>query len=121
MKDFLERIEHYRAVYEPVDESEDCSFIKLVDVNRTVVAHGISGYFDGRILFFLSNMSIRPRPIWLTRHGESLYNTMCAWRGWYACAWAARLRLLPRPQRASAVTRTCPRAAPRTPATSRAS
>lgn len=32
------------------------------------------GYLNSRIMFFLSNLHITPRPIWLTRHGESEYN-----------------------------------------------
>ncbi|KAH9620683.1 hypothetical protein KSS87_001465 [Heliosperma pusillum] len=36
--------------------------------------NNISGYLPGRIVFFLVNTHLTPRPILLTRHGESRYN-----------------------------------------------
>ncbi|KAF3333613.1 6-phosphofructo-2-kinase/fructose-2,6-bisphosphatase-like protein [Carex littledalei] len=36
--------------------------------------NNISGYLPGRIVFFLVNAHLAPRPILLTRHGESLHN-----------------------------------------------
>ncbi|KAK9689609.1 hypothetical protein RND81_09G071100 [Saponaria officinalis] len=36
--------------------------------------NNISGYLPGRIVFFLVNTQLTPRPILLTRHGESQYN-----------------------------------------------
>jgi broad specificity phosphatase PhoE len=71
--DFRMRIAHYNRVYEPVGDDEG-SYIKIIDVGRTVVAHGIEGYLPARIVYFLVNFHIRPRSIWLTRHGESEYN-----------------------------------------------
>ena len=50
------------------------SFIKIVDVGRTVVVHQIEGYLPGRLVFFLTNLHIQRRPIWVTRHGESQFN-----------------------------------------------
>lgn len=73
VKDFLARIAHYERVYETVDQ-HDGSFIKLVDVGREVVLHHIRGYIPGRLVALLMNLHIAPRPIWLTRHGESTYN-----------------------------------------------
>lgn len=34
----------------------------------------VQGYLNSRVLFLLSNLHITPRPILLTRHGESEYN-----------------------------------------------
>jgi broad specificity phosphatase PhoE len=73
VRDFRLRIEHYARVYEPLGDSEG-SFIKIVDVGRTVIAHLIEGYLPARLVFFLLNVHIEPRSIWLTRHGESEYN-----------------------------------------------
>jgi len=72
--DFLQRIAHYVKVYQPVEESEDVSYIKLVDVGRQIIANRVQGYLNSRIMFFLSSLHITPRPIWITRHGESQYN-----------------------------------------------
>jgi len=73
IEDFRMRIAHYERVYEPVGDDEG-SYIKIIDVGRTVVAHRIEGYLPARLVFFLVNFHIRPRSIWLTRHGESEYN-----------------------------------------------
>ena len=47
---------------------------ELVDVGRQIIANRIQGYLNSRVLFFLSNLHITPRPIYLSRHGESEYN-----------------------------------------------
>lgn len=73
VRDFRARIAHYERAYEPVGE-DDASFIRIVDVGREIVVHRIQGYLPGRLVFFLMNLHIVPRPIWLTRHGESRYN-----------------------------------------------
>ena len=49
-------------------------YIKLIDVGRQLIANRINGFLNSRIMYFLSNLHITPRPIWLTRHGESEYN-----------------------------------------------
>eukprot|EP00897_Mesotaenium_endlicherianum_P002852 jgi/Mesen1/2595/ME000165S01857 len=61
--DFKTRLANYEKVYEPVSEG---SYIKLIDM-----VSNISGYLPGRIVSFLVNTHIVPRPIFLTRHGES--------------------------------------------------
>lgn len=74
-QDFKKRLDNYEKVYEPVEEG---SYIKMID---KVSGHGgqiqvnnISGYLPGRIVFFLVNSHLTPRPILLTRHGESRDN-----------------------------------------------
>jgi broad specificity phosphatase PhoE len=71
--DFRARIAHYEAAYEPVD-SKDASWIKIVDVGRQVVLNRIHGHLPARLAPLLINMHVGRRPIWLTRHGESLSN-----------------------------------------------
>jgi len=73
--DFRQRIAHYENAYETVEEDEG-SFIKIIDVGKTVVVHGIEGYVPARLVFFLINLHIQPRSIWLTRHGESEFNVL---------------------------------------------
>ncbi|KAM1341527.1 hypothetical protein ACFX2F_005966 [Malus domestica] len=75
LQDFKNRLAYYEKVYEPVEEG---SYIKMIDM---VSGHGgqlqvnnISGYLPGRIVFFLVNTHLTPRPILLTRHGESMDN-----------------------------------------------
>ncbi|HEM47246.1 MAG TPA: hypothetical protein ENO23_09425, partial [Alphaproteobacteria bacterium] len=70
LADFRRRIAHYQRGYEPVAEDEG-PFIRVVDRGRQVLLSSIDGYLVGRIVFFLSNLQLTRRPIWLTRHGQS--------------------------------------------------
>ncbi|TVU47399.1 hypothetical protein EJB05_06999, partial [Eragrostis curvula] len=75
VRDFKERLAYYEKVYEPVEEG---SYIKMIDMvsgsGGQLQINDISGYLPGRIVFFLVNCHLTPRPILLTRHGESLDN-----------------------------------------------
>ncbi|XP_072997674.1 6-phosphofructo-2-kinase/fructose-2,6-bisphosphatase-like [Typha latifolia] len=75
LRDFKERLANYEKVYEPVEEG---SYIKMIDMvtgqGGQLQVNNISGYLPGRIVFFLVNTHLTPRPILLTRHGESLDN-----------------------------------------------
>ena len=70
VRDFRARIAHYEAAYEPVDDP-DAAWIKTIDLGRQVVTNRIQGYLPGRIAYFLMNVHTQPRPLWLTRHGQS--------------------------------------------------
>ena len=72
--DFRQRIANYERVYEPVAESEG-AFVKVIDVGRRLEVSRIQGYLPSRLVYYLMNLHPIPRPIYLTRHGESLYNT----------------------------------------------
>ncbi|XP_073001695.1 6-phosphofructo-2-kinase/fructose-2,6-bisphosphatase-like isoform X1 [Typha latifolia] len=75
LRDFKARLENYGKVYEPVEEG---SYVKMIDMvsgqGGQLQVNNISGYLPGRIVFFLVNAHLTPRPILLTRHGESLDN-----------------------------------------------
>jgi broad specificity phosphatase PhoE/adenylylsulfate kinase-like enzyme len=71
--DFRARIANYESAYEPIDD-DTLSYIKLIDVGRQLVLNRIHGYVPGRVVNFLMNLHVMPRPIWLTRHGQSLAN-----------------------------------------------
>lgn len=71
--DFSARIAHYEERYETLDAS-DGSFVKLVNVGHEMVLHDLRGDLQGRLVRVLMNLHIVPRPVWLTRHGESACN-----------------------------------------------
>lgn len=73
LKDFKIRLANYEKAYQSVAEG---SYIKMIDTvggeGGQVQINNISGYLPGRILFFLVNTHTNPRPIFLSRPGESL-------------------------------------------------
>ncbi len=75
VRDFRQRIAHYQSAYEEVDGSEG-SFVKIIDVGRTLVLHRIEGYLLARVVHFLLNLHVQPRSVRLTRHGESEFNVL---------------------------------------------
>jgi broad specificity phosphatase PhoE/predicted kinase len=72
-KDFNARIAEYMRTYEPVQDSEG-SYVKLIDAGQKTIAHRIEGYLCQRLVFLLMQIQPTDRPIWLTRHGESMFN-----------------------------------------------
>jgi broad specificity phosphatase PhoE/adenylylsulfate kinase-like enzyme len=73
VRDFLQRIAHYERAYETVEDEEGMS-VKVIDEGRRVVVHHIDGNILSRVVFFLMNLRTKRKALWLTRHGESLFN-----------------------------------------------
>eukprot|EP01029_Cantina_marsupialis_P007261 TRINITY_DN1800_c0_g2_i1.p1 TRINITY_DN1800_c0_g2~~TRINITY_DN1800_c0_g2_i1.p1 ORF type:complete len:498 (+),score=149.89 TRINITY_DN1800_c0_g2_i1:328-1821(+) len=76
MKDFKARIAQYESVYETLTFEENACFVQLIDVGSKVITHKTKGYLPSKIVYFLTNLHIKPPPIFLTRHGESERNAM---------------------------------------------
>ncbi|XP_063233220.1 6-phosphofructo-2-kinase/fructose-2,6-bisphosphatase 1 isoform X8 [Bacillus rossius redtenbacheri] len=76
LRDFLQRIEHYQERYEPLDEKAEAlfSFMKIINTGEKVVVHKHEGHIQSRIVYYLMNIHIIPRTIYVTRHGESDHN-----------------------------------------------
>ena len=76
-EDFLRRIKHYEAVYEPLDADgteSHYTYCKIIDVGRSATMNLISSYLESQIAFYLLNLHIAPPNIFISRHGESQYN-----------------------------------------------
>jgi len=76
-EDFLARLENYEKSYETISEEAegmDIQYCKLINVGKKVIAFNIQGFLAGQCIFYLMNMNLAKRKIWLTRHGESLDN-----------------------------------------------
>ena len=68
VKDFRNRIRNYERVYETIDEDEkDLTYVKLIDVGSQVIINQIQDYLQSRVVYYLMNLHIRPRSIWLSR------------------------------------------------------
>lgn len=74
-QDFRNRIRNYEKVYQTIDEDEySLTYVKLIDVGKQVIINKIRDYLQSRVVYYLMNLHIKPRSIWLSRHGESKYN-----------------------------------------------
>eukprot|EP00090_Calanus_glacialis_P047292 TRINITY_DN9740_c0_g1_i1.p1 TRINITY_DN9740_c0_g1~~TRINITY_DN9740_c0_g1_i1.p1 ORF type:complete len:496 (+),score=111.89 TRINITY_DN9740_c0_g1_i1:228-1715(+) len=78
LSDFLQRIEHYNEVYVPMAEEHEShlSFMKVVNAGEKLIINRHEGNLQSRIVYWLMNIHITPRTIYLTRHGESMNNTV---------------------------------------------
>ncbi|RAK89866.1 HbrB-domain-containing protein [Aspergillus costaricaensis CBS 115574] len=73
--DFRNRIRNYEKVYETIDDNEKhFTYVKLINVGSTVIINQIKDYLSSRLVYYIQNLHIKPRSIWLSRHGESEYN-----------------------------------------------
>lgn len=75
--DFRNRIKNYEKVYKSIDADGDekhYTYLKIMDVGAQVIINRIQDYLQSRVVYYLMNLHIRPRSVWLSRHGESLYN-----------------------------------------------
>lgn len=73
--DFRNRIRNYEKVYQTIDEDEaDLTYVKLINVGSQVIINRIQDYLQSRVVYFLMNLHIKPRSIWISRHGESMFN-----------------------------------------------
>ena len=50
--------------------------MKIFDTGRKVMVHKHEGHIQARIVYYLMNVHITPRTIYLCRHGESLNNVV---------------------------------------------
>lgn len=76
VNDFLKRIEHYETTYQSLDEEIEnrYSFIQVFNAGDKVLVHRHEGHVQSRVVYYLMNIHIIPRSIYLTRHGESAFN-----------------------------------------------
>lgn len=72
-EDFNSRVEHYKADYETVQAHEG-SYVKIYDAGQRIEIHAAQGFVPTKITSFLMNLHINVRPIYISRHGESLFN-----------------------------------------------
>uniref|UniRef100_A0A673LKC1 6-phosphofructo-2-kinase/fructose-2,6-bisphosphatase 4 n=1 Tax=Sinocyclocheilus rhinocerous TaxID=307959 RepID=A0A673LKC1_9TELE len=76
IQDFMKRIKCYENSYQPLDENLDreLSYIKIMDVGQRYLVNRVLDHIQSRIVYYLMNIHITPRSIYLCRHGESDLN-----------------------------------------------
>ncbi|KAJ1984222.1 Fructose-2,6-bisphosphatase [Dimargaris verticillata] len=76
-RDFLARLQNYERAYQTLgswEERHDVQYCKIINVGKKVIAYNIQGYLAGQCVFYLMNMNLARRQIWISRHGESTDN-----------------------------------------------
>lgn len=67
-QDFRQRIQMYERVYETLDEDEqDMTYCKIIDVGSQVIINRLQDYLQSRVVYYLMNLHIKPRSIWISR------------------------------------------------------
>lgn len=67
-QDFRNRIRNYEKVYQTIDQDEsDLTYLKIVNVGKQVIINHIQDYLQSRVVYYLMNLHIKPRSIWLSR------------------------------------------------------
>ncbi|XP_077196433.1 6-phosphofructo-2-kinase/fructose-2,6-bisphosphatase 3 isoform X1 [Paroedura picta] len=77
MEDFMKRISCYQSSYQPMDPDgadKELSLIKVIDVGRRYLVNRVQDHIQSRIVYYLMNIHVQPRTIYLCRHGESEFN-----------------------------------------------
>uniref|UniRef100_A0A3P9I4Z3 6-phosphofructo-2-kinase domain-containing protein n=1 Tax=Oryzias latipes TaxID=8090 RepID=A0A3P9I4Z3_ORYLA len=76
--DFLKRIECYQQTYIPLDDDTDrnLSYIKIFNVGSRYLVNKVQDHIQSRIVYYLMNIHVTPRSIYLCRHGESELNLL---------------------------------------------
>jgi len=79
LRDFLQRIEHYQERYEPLDEEteSELSFMKIFNTGEKVLVRKHEGHIQARIVYYLMNIHIIPRTIYLTRVSQLIHIILC--------------------------------------------
>lgn len=54
----------------------DLSFIKVINVGQRFLVNRVQDYIQSKIVYYLMNIHVQPRTIYLCRHGESEFNLL---------------------------------------------
>jgi 6-phosphofructo-2-kinase/fructose-2,6-biphosphatase 2 len=73
-QDFRNRIRNYEKIYQTIDDEEsDLTYLKLMNVGKQCIINRIQDYLQSRVVYYLMNLHIKPRSIWLSRVSQSFY------------------------------------------------
>ena len=75
IEDFKIRLKYYTSKYQEISNSENINYIKLIKESNSLILNNVYGIIEGQITSYLQNLKINKHPIYITRHGESIYNT----------------------------------------------
>jgi hypothetical protein len=64
--DFLKRIEFYNSTYTSIQDTA-LNFIKLINMGEEIIVNRIKGYLPTSMVYYLTNLHISRRTIYLCR------------------------------------------------------
>ena len=70
----MSRVRAYEQVYETIEDDENSkqiSYIKLINVGQKVISRNCTGYLPSQVGFYLQNVHIQPRKIYLSLVSET--------------------------------------------------
>lgn len=73
-RDFQARISHYISAYETL-ETEQVPWFKIIDAGRQVLFNQLRGPLLMKVGHFLMHLTLQTPSIWISRHGQSIFNT----------------------------------------------
>ncbi len=78
LDDLYEKIKIFEMGYENLSKEKDglnAIFIKFINQGTEIITRNLRGYYESKLLSFLVNIHTGNRPIYFSRHGESMHNT----------------------------------------------
>lgn len=75
-KSLEQKITFYNQYYQPMELKieGDYTFLKLFNLSSEILINRVQSYLQSRIAYYIMNLHVKPRYIWISRHGESQYN-----------------------------------------------
>ncbi|XP_063726676.1 6-phosphofructo-2-kinase/fructose-2,6-bisphosphatase-like [Symsagittifera roscoffensis] len=75
---FENHFRDYADSYEQLDEQSenDLAFLKIFDGGVRFRVHNMNGYMQSKMVYYLMSLHFARQPIYITRHGEALNNTL---------------------------------------------
>ena len=72
--DFNKRLEHYKNIYQDIDDDENIKYMKIYNCGKKVIYNNIYGEIETKLLNYIVNFRVNVKKIYITRHGQSIYN-----------------------------------------------
>ena len=76
IKDFNSRLKFYQSKYQTINDDEELNYIKVLKESNSMITKNVVGSIETLITSFLQNLQINKNPIYISRHGQSIYNTL---------------------------------------------
>ena len=76
--DYRLRLEHYEAIHEEISDTceleKGFSYIKIINAGKQYLVNKINGYLQSQVMYYLMNIHMQGRSLYITVHGECEYN-----------------------------------------------